>query len=279
MWQGEKKKIIFTLTTNLTRQQNVAPFLILSPLYFDAQNWRDPQQGCKTLRDRRRTEMEPQPEKKTKKNSPTKTYQYQRRVWYPCSFFIGPWCCCVSFFFFFLSFFFTEDSDQCGAELIKHPGLCEGGKKCEGNLRAEQGAGSSSSEPSDGQRWGVELPLKCRRTQMRFCRLPPRVQRQWLAHSSQKLSSRTARGLWNIEAFARPGVWAAGAHINLLLYHQTTTTSGSDSDTPLSDAGGIHWNSGGLFHFLNGGVFDIKIAETEKRKRNLSHFSFLSWCY
>lgn len=168
------------------------------------------------------------------------------------------------FFFFFPPF----------SRRTQAPGPMRGGKKCEGNLRAEQGAGSSSSEPSDGQRWGVELPLKCRRTQMRFCLLPPLVQRQWLAHSSQKLSSRTARGLWNIEAFARPGVWAAGADINLLLYHQTTTTSGSDA--PLSDAGGLHWNSGGLFHFLNGGVFDIKIAETEKRKRNLSHFSFLS---
>lgn len=59
-------------------------------------------------------------------------------------------------------------------------GQCEGG-----NLWAE--ARSSVRQPSDDRRWAAEQPLKCRKTQMRFCLGPPRVWWTTCGPSAQEL--------------------------------------------------------------------------------------------
>lgn len=60
-------------------------------------------------------------------------------------------------------------------------------------------------------------------------------------------------------------------------FYQTTSTSGSE--VPPSNDRAIQRNRRALFTLLNGGIFNIKIAESEKRKRNLHHFSFFSYFY
>lgn len=90
-------------------------------------------------------------------------------VWYPSSFFhLGYRLVMLLWFFFF--FFLPRSLTVC--HVNQNLGMCER-KRGERNLRGERRDGSNSSEPSDGRRWGGELPLKCRKTEMRFSLLLP----------------------------------------------------------------------------------------------------------
>lgn len=192
-------------------------------------------------------------------------------VWYPSSFFHLGYRLIILLWFFI--FFLPRGLTVCNVN--QNLGMCER-KRGERNLRGERKDRSNSSEPSDGQRWGGELPLKCRKTEMRFSLfLLPLLLLLEAPGCTDLLEVWLMNHTW---ALKYRGVFMAcstGAHIYLQQNsdHHNVPSSLCSACTGIQD-GTLAILKKQTFSLWNKGISGIKVLKTENRKRNFYLFFF-----